>query len=83
MKENQTIRKTFVVAIKGAGRIVGRVPFNLAPTVSTLLRRSRNKCLAEVGGSKVNRGGGYSLEIPCEYHFFWTEGLQRQARENL
>lgn len=57
------------VAIKRAGRIVGHVPFNLAPTVSAFLRRSRNKCLVEVRGSKVNRGGGYGLEIPCEYHF--------------
>ena len=47
------------VAIKRASRIVGHVPFNLAPTVSAFLRRSRNKCLAEVRGSKVNRGGGY------------------------
>jgi hypothetical protein len=70
-KENQTIRKhVHAVAIKRAGRIVGHVPFNLAPTVSAFLRRSRNKCLAEVRGSKVNRGGGYGLEIPCEYHFF-------------
>ena len=48
------------VAIKRAGRTVRHVLFNLAPTVSAFLRRSRNKCLAEVRGSKVNRGGGYS-----------------------
>ena len=42
------------VAIKRDGRIVGHVPFNLAPTVSAFLRRSRNKCLAKVRGSKVN-----------------------------
>ena len=69
------------VAIKRAGRIVGHVPFNLAPTASAFLRRQnfpektaflrrQNKCLAEVRGSKANRGGGYGLETPCEYHFF-------------
>ena len=58
------------VTIKRASRIVGHVPFNFAPTVSAFLRRSGNKCLAEVRGFKVNQGGGYSLEIPCEYHFF-------------
>ena len=42
------------VAIKRAGRIVGHVPFNLPPTVSAFLRRSRNKYLAEVRGSMVN-----------------------------
>ena len=58
------------VAIKKTGEVVGHVPFNLAPTVSVFLRRSTNKCLAEVMGSKVNRGAGYGLEIPCKYHFF-------------
>ena len=69
-REPDNPKDVHAVAIKRAGRIVGHVPFNLAPTVSAFLRRSRNKCLAEVRGSKVNRGGGYGLEIPCEYHFF-------------
>ena len=47
------------VAIKKIGEVVGHVPFNLAPTVSAFLRRSTNKCLADVMGSKVNRGAGY------------------------
>ena len=58
------------VAIKIAGRIVGHVPFNLVHTVLAFLRRSTNKCLTEVSSSNVNQGGGYSLKIPCEYHFF-------------
>ena len=54
--------------MKRAYRIVGHAAFNLTPTVLAFLRRSRHKYLAEVRGSKVNRGGGYDLEIPCEYH---------------
>ena len=27
----------------------------------------------EVTGSKVNRGAGYGLEVPCKYHFFGPE----------
>ena len=45
------------------------VPFNLAPIISAFLKRSCNKGLVEVTGSRVNRGAGYGLEIPCKYHF--------------
>lgn len=65
-KEPDNPEDIHAVAIK---RIVGHVPFNVTLTVLTFLRRSRNKCLAEVRDSKVNRGGGYGLEIPHEYHF--------------
>ena len=43
---------------------------NLAPVVSAFLKRSSNKSLAEVTASRVNRGAGYGLEIPCKYHFY-------------
>ena len=36
----------------------------VAHTVSAFLSRSTNSRVAEVTGSKVNRGGGYGLEIP-------------------
>jgi hypothetical protein len=29
--------------------------------------------MMEVTGEKVNRGGGYGLEIPCKYHFFLAQ----------
>ena len=37
--------------------------------VSAFLSRSTNSRVAKVTGSKVNRGGGYGLEIPCNYTF--------------
>ena len=58
------------VAVKKCGRIVGHVPFNIAPVVSAFLKRTANKGLVEVTGCKVNPGAGYGLEIPCKYHFF-------------
>ena len=58
------------VAVKKRGGTVGHVPFNLAPVASAFLKRSSNKALVEVTGSKVNRGAGYGLEIPCKYHFY-------------
>ena len=58
------------VAVKKRDGTVGHVPFNLAPVVSAFLKRSSNKALAEVTGSRVNWGAGYGLEIPCKYHFY-------------
>ena len=46
-------------------KIVGYVPYNLAPRLSQFLRRELNNAFAEVTGEKVNRGAGYGLEIPC------------------
>ena len=60
----------YAVAIKKSSGTVGHVPFNLAPVVSSFLKRSSNKGLVEVTGSRVNRGACYGLEIPCKYHFY-------------
>ena len=35
--------------------------------MSQFLQRNVNKALAELAGEKINRGGGYGLEIPCIY----------------
>ena len=62
------------VAVKrGSLGTVGHVPFNIAPVVSAFLARPTNKGMMEVTGSKVNRGAGYGLEIPCKYHFFGSD----------
>ena len=37
--------------------------------VSAFLSKSTNSRVAKVSGSKVNRGGGYGLKIPCKYTF--------------
>ena len=50
------------VAVMKEGRIVGHVPFNLAPIISLFLRRDVNKAFARVIGGKVNGGAGYGLE---------------------
>ena len=70
------------VAVKKCGGTVGRVPFNLAPVVSAFLKRSSNKALAEVTGSRVNRGAGYGLEIPCKYHFLWIRLVHQETKNH-
>ena len=49
------------------GEIVGHVPYNLAPILSQFLRRDINKGSTEMSGERINRGGGYGLEIPRLY----------------
>ncbi len=44
--------------------------YNLAPIMSQFLRREINKGFAQVSGSKVNRGGGHGLEVPCIYRLY-------------
>lgn len=68
-REPSNPQDSFSVAVKQNGAVVGHIPFNLAPTVSAFLRRSTNSGVVEVTGTKVNRGGGYGIEIPCKYHF--------------
>lgn len=50
--------------------LVGHVPCNLSSKFSQFLRRDCNKSFAEVTGDKVNRGGGYGLEVPCVYRLY-------------
>ena len=42
------------VAVKKQGRVVGHVPFNLAPIISLFLRRDVNKAFDRVTGGKIN-----------------------------
>ena len=69
-REPENVQDSFAVAVRRNDEVVGHIPFNLAPIVSAFLRRSTNRAIAEVTGSKVNRGAGYGLEVPCKYHFF-------------
>ena len=46
--------------------VVGHLPKLMARWVSKFLKRLTNQGKVVVAGKKVNRGGGYGLEIPCE-----------------
>ena len=66
-REPDNVCDPHAVAVYYGSRTIGHVPYNLAPTLSTFLRREINKGVAVVEGDKVNRGAGYGLEIPCTY----------------
>ena len=49
--------------------VLGHVPKLMAIWLSKFLKRGTNEGKAVVTGKRINRGGGYGLEVPCEYHF--------------
>ena len=49
--------------------VLGHVPKLMAIWLTKFLKRGTNDGKAVVKGKRINRGGGYGLEVPCEYHF--------------
>lgn len=49
--------------------VIGHVPELKATWLSKLLKRPTNCRIVMIKGKRVNRGGGYGLEVPCEYPF--------------
>ena len=49
--------------------VLGHVPKLMAIWLTKFLKRATNNGKAVVKGKRVNRGGGYGLEVPCEYFF--------------
>ena len=72
-REPNNVRDNCAVAVLKEGQVVGHIPYNISVTVSHFLSRDYNKAFAEVTGSRVNRGGGYGLEVPCCYRFYGPE----------
>ena len=66
-KEPSNSVDRYAVAVTKNGTVVGHVPRNFSVL---FLMRSQNKGVAEVTGTKVNRGAGYRLEVPCFYRFY-------------
>ena len=50
------------VAIYRHTKIIGHVPYNLAPRMSAFFMK-KNKAFAEITGAKVNRGASYGLVV--------------------
>ena len=49
--------------------VLGYVPKLMALWLTKFLKRPTNSGEVIVKGNRVNRGGGYGLEVPCEYQF--------------
>ena len=53
--------------------IVGHMPENVSKCCSMFLTLPNTTIEAEVVGKRLNRGGGYGLEIPVFYRFYGKE----------
>lgn len=82
-REPHNVVDQLAVSVVRSGQIVGHVPFNLAPVFSHFLKRSFNKGTAEITGEKVNRGGGYGLEVPCIYRLYGPKTDVERAKTML
>jgi len=49
--------------------VLGHVPKLMAIWLTKFLKRGTNDGKGVVKGKRINRSGGYGLEVPCEYHF--------------
>ena len=50
-------------------KVVGHVPLSYSRCVSQFLEISSSTVTCTVTGKRVNGGGGYGLEVPCQYSF--------------
>jgi len=55
------------VSLMNKEKIVGHVPKNISVWVATFLKLENSSIASRVTGGKLNRGGGYGLEILCGY----------------
>ena len=60
----------FAVSIVKDGAVVGHVPKYVSRVICFFLKRVESVGFCEVTGSRVNRGVGLGLEIPCTYKFY-------------
>ena len=81
-RERENCKDVNAVAVVKEGCTVGHVPRNLAPHFTFFLIRDFNKGLCEIVGERVNRGGGYGLEIPCIFKLYGP-GLFVRRLESL
>ena len=64
-REPHNPRDKLDVSVMKSETIIGPVPYDLAPVISNMLKRSFNKGTPEIIGDEVNRGGGHGLKVLC------------------
>lgn len=82
-REPNNTMDRLAVSVVRSGRVVGHVPFNLAPIFSHFLKRPFNQGTVEITGEKVNRGGGFGLELPCMYRLYGPKAYVERAEAAL
>ena len=68
-KEDENAVKITRIDSLGVEVIVGHLPKNISKASSMFLTLPHTSIQTEVVGKRINRGGGYGLEIPVRYNF--------------
>ena len=77
--ENSTDK--WAVAVVRSDLVVGHVPYEIAATISHSLKRDFNKGTVEITGTRINRGAGLGLEVPCTYRLYGPAAYIQKAQE--
>ena len=81
--DNANDRHAVAVVRQSDGATVGHIPYNLAPILSPFLARDFNKAVAEITGSRVNRGVDYGIEVPCTYRLYGSRRYVKRAKDAI
>ena len=71
------------VAVMRDDKVVEHVPLSYSRCVSQFLEISSSAVTCTVTGKRVNRGGGYGLEVPCQYSFKGNSLTVKELRERI
>ena len=80
-REPDNVEDRFAVAVIKSEQIVGHVPKTLAPVVSQFLKRDCNKGMVRITGKRVNRGGGFGLEVPCIFRLYGPDAYLARLKK--
>ena len=61
------------VAVISKDRVMGHIPLAISKCISLFLTLPRTFLETVVTGKRINRGGGYGLEVPCKYRISGEE----------
>ena len=74
----------------GKDGVVGHLPENISNLRSLFLKVPYTSITAKVTSKRMNRGGGYSLEVPVIYYFTgpvklidWVKEKLKSCKHNL
>ena len=67
----------------GKDTVVGHLPQNIAKLSSLFLKVQNTSITAIVTGKRLNRGGGYGLEVPVTFTFYGPKKLMDWAKNKL
>ena len=73
----------FAMSIVKDGAVVGHVPKYDSRVICFFLKRVESVGFCEVTGSRVNRGVGLGLEIPCTYKLYGRQTYLDQLQTLL